>query len=150
VQPMRSTYRTRSAVVVDLACALLAPPLISAPALFGTWHGAQPIRFVFVALGLILSIISVRLAYCAIHVEPSGIRIVNPTSSRSIDWREIDRFELGRWGLLPRNCLVRLLDGSSVGVWAISARNPNLVRHDSAAEASVAELNVRLGQARNE
>ena len=104
MQLKRSTYRTRSAVVIDLACALLAPLLISAPALFGTWHGAQPTRLVFVALGLILSIICVRIAYCAIHVEPSGIRIVNPTSSRSIEWQEIDRFELGRWGLLPRNC----------------------------------------------
>jgi hypothetical protein len=101
-------------------------------------------RLSFIVLGLVGCACALRCALCAIHIEPGGIRVVNPLSSRRIEWSEIDEFALGRWMVLPRNCIVRLADGSTQGVWAISARNPNLVRHDSAAEGLVAELNRRL------
>jgi hypothetical protein len=101
-------------------------------------------RIFFVALGVVGFGIALRCSLCAIRVEATGIRVVNPLSVRQINWSDILEFTLAPWKLLPRNCVIRLADGSSQGAWAISARNGALAKHDGAAERLVADLNDRL------
>jgi hypothetical protein len=105
-------------------------------------------RAFFIAFGVVGFVVSLRCALCAIRVEQAGVRVVNPWSSRRIKWSEIDEFTLARWKVLPRNCVIRMADGSTQGVWAISARNPLMAKHDTAAEGLVAELNQRLQRER--
>ncbi|MEO7398484.1 MAG: hypothetical protein ABIW84_07970 [Ilumatobacteraceae bacterium] len=101
-------------------------------------------RYFFVALGLAGFALGSRGAMSAIHVGPVGIRVINPWSSRLLDWCEIDEFTLARWTIFPRNCVIRLSDGSTQGVWGISSRNPLVSKHDKAAEGLIAQLNARL------
>ena len=101
-------------------------------------------QVLFILLGLVLAAFCLRVAASAVHIEASGVRIVNPLSVRRVVWSDIECFTLGRWGVLPRNCLVIVKGGSRTGAWAISARNPNTFQHDSAAERMVEELNQRL------
>jgi hypothetical protein len=101
-------------------------------------------KIFFVALGVVVFAFGLRCSSCAIHIEATGVRVVNPLAVRRIAWSDIREFTLARWKLLPRNCVIELADGSSQGVWAISARNPAVVRHDRAAEKLVADLNDRL------
>ena len=106
-------------------------------------------RLFFIGAGVVGFVVCLRGAACAIDVQSEGIRVVNPLRTRDVPWTDIQEFALGPWGILPRNCVIRLFrDGSAQGVWAISARNPNLFTHDSAAEGLVAGLNERLHRQR--
>jgi hypothetical protein len=140
----RRVYRSRAGAIIALVCAFLSPVAISLPALLSPGRMNTVAQAFFVALGLVLAVLFLRAAVSAVRIEASGVRVVNPLSVRRYSWADIECFTLGRWGLLPRNCLVNLRGGSRIGVWAISARNPNFFRHDSAAEGMVAELNQRL------
>jgi hypothetical protein len=150
----RRAYRSREGAIVLLIVAALAPLAISLPALLAVLRHTSPasslVETLFVLLGLALCALCIRCAACAVHVDADGIRVVNPLSTRRARWDEIHSFELARWGLLPRNCVVRLVDGSRIGVWAISARNPNFFEHDRAAEGLVADLNALLSSENRE
>ena len=141
-------FRSREAAVIQVGVAILSPVAISLPALFASTSGPNTMssgtRIFFILLGVLGFGVGLRCALSAIHVEPGGVRVVNPFSSRRIAWADIERFTLDRWGLLPRNCVILLEDGSRQGVWAISARNPNFFRRDRAAEGLVTQLNERL------
>lgn len=125
--------------------------LVALPAVLTPTNGphpmSQPTRVTFVAIGLILFILGLRGAACALYTEPSGIRVVNPIAVRRYTWDQIVRFELGRWGPLPRNGVIQLADGSRAGIWAISARNPAFFKTDAKAEEMITELNGLLAQA---
>jgi RHS repeat-associated protein len=149
----RRVYRSRGAARIQAVSAFVALVAISLPALLAKTSGPHTMsagtRIFFIVLGAVLCCFALRCALCAIHVEPTGIRVVNPLSTRRINWLDISEFTLARWRLLPRNCVIRLADGSSQGVWAISARNPAVARHDGAAEGLIAELNELLRQAKS-
>ena len=147
-------YRSREAALIQGAVAVLFPIGVSLPALLASTSGPDTMspgmRVFLIALGVVGSAVTLRSALCAIHVESAGIRVVNPWSSRRIKWSEIDEFTLARSEILPRNCVIRLTDGSTQGVWAISARNPLVAKHDTAAEGLVRELNERLRRERGD
>lgn len=143
----RRVYRSREGAIISLVCAFLSPVGISLLALLSPGRMSAASQALFIALGLVLAAFFLRAAVSAVRIEASGVRVVNPLSVRRFSSSDIECFTLGRWGLLPRNCLVILRGGSRIGVWAISARNPNFFKHDSAAEGRVAELNQRLKEA---
>ena len=141
----RRVYRSREAALIQAGVAVASPIGISLPALLASTSGPHTMspgmKVFFIAVGVVGFLFGLRGALCAIHIEPNGIRVVNPLRSRRITWPAIDAFTLARWGILPRNCVIRLTDGSTQGVWAISARSPLVARHDRAAEGLVAQLN---------
>jgi Bacterial PH domain len=150
----RRVYRSREAAWIQLIVGIAFLIAVSLPALLASTSGPNNMstlsRLGFIAVGLVGCGASLRCAWCSIRIESDGIRVVNPWKSRRLRWVEIAEFRLGRWGVLPRNCLIRLTDETTQGVWAISARNPNFFKHDSAAEGLVAELNERLRRSRSE
>jgi len=144
----RTVYRTRTAVIASAGCAFVAPLAISAPAFVRLLRSndvtSAVIPLFFVISGILLCGVGIRCATCALRVVSDGVEVINPMSRTRLSWGDIERFELGRWGLLPRNGIVRMKGGGSLGIWAISARNPVFVRHDADAEGMIGELNELL------
>jgi hypothetical protein len=105
-------------------------------------------RAFFIGLGVFGFVLAIRLAACRIVLSEEGIRVINPLRAYRLRWDEVCNFRLGRWGVLPRNGIAELVDGTSLGIWSISARNPNFAPKDSAAEGLVKRLNAELDRRR--
>jgi hypothetical protein len=143
-----ASYRTRSAVVVQYGASVLAVLFISLPALVSTLNGTfgdgSAAGAFFVALGLVMAVLAWRGARSEVVANDDGVVIVNPLRRHVVPWSAVSAFRLGRWGLLPRQGMVELRDGSHIAMWAISARNPNVYAGDPRAERMVSELAERL------
>jgi hypothetical protein len=83
----------------------------------------------------------VRLARTGVEIAPEGVRVVNPFSTRTFTWNEIERFDYE--GSFAR---LRLSSGRRVRCFGISG--PNFFVRDPAkrAEGLVAELNAEVEQ----
>ena len=101
-------------------------------------------RLVVLIVGFIWLPVGFRCAASSIIATTNGIRVVNPWSTQSLRWDEVETFCLGRWGILPRNCIVMLRDGRTVGVFGIAARNPNIFKNDAKTDQIIDQLNVEL------
>jgi hypothetical protein len=55
-----------------------------------------------------------RLAFASITTSDEGIRVRNVFSSFSLKWREIQRFDVDRWKVLPGVCLIYTRDGRTL------------------------------------
>jgi uncharacterized membrane protein YraQ (UPF0718 family) len=64
-----------------------------------------------VLFGVVATFILARLLFAAIWVLPSGLRVANLFETFDLQWQDIERFEMGRWKILPRTCLIHLRDG---------------------------------------
>ena len=98
-----------------------------------------------VALGTAYTVLSLflcgRLLWAGIFTSSAGVHVTNILRSFDLRWEEIDRFEIGRWKVIQRACLIHLRDGETRFAAGIgeSANLPN-----GAAEAMVEELNAEL------
>lgn len=72
-----------------------------------------------------------------------GIRVINVFSTTDFSWGEIRGFEIGRSGLFPLVCLIRIDDGSTKHAFGIQERTnfPN-----GSAERVTEELNAELAR----
>ncbi|MDQ3724685.1 MAG: hypothetical protein M3335_02140 [Actinomycetota bacterium] len=89
------------------------------------------------------SFLFARLFFAGIFTSPRGIRVANIFKSFDLRWDEIQRFEMGRWKVIPRTCLIHLRDGRikhAAGVEE-SANFPS-----GSAEKMVEELNDELSR----
>lgn len=94
-----------------------------------------------------------RLLRMGVQVEPEGVIIRNAIGTRRLLWNEVDRFELGRFGLLKkgtqaaarlRDGRVVRIDGSPFDIGA-ATRFRDLIRGQNlAAEHLVDQLNREL------
>ena len=137
-------YRRKSASLIQVGAGLASLGAITLPALIGP--GGFVFRAIFVPFGIFLATVAFRGAYAYVRADDTGVRVVNLWDARELRWDEIDRFVLRRKGILPRQGVVCLHDGSSFGTWAISGKNPGLHPHDPVAEGMVAALNQRLSR----
>jgi hypothetical protein len=141
------SYRTRSAVIGQYVCCVAAVLLIVVPALVDLLDARSDLSSataLFIALGLVIAVFAWRGGRSRVVASDAGVDIVNPWRRHVVAWSAIRTFRLGRWGLLPRQGIVELHDGSRIGMWAISARNPDTYASDPKAERIIEELSTRL------
>jgi hypothetical protein len=98
--------------------------------------------FVFVAVyfAVLLPII-VRFALSRVTASESGVHVANVFSSRKFLWEDIERFEIGSWGIFPYVCLIRLRNGRAEHAFGIQERT-NF--SDGSAKKMAGELNAEL------
>lgn len=89
--------------------------------------------------------ICIRFACARIAVLDNAILVANVFSSRSIRWRDIDRFQVGRWNLFPAVCLIYLSNGQVQHAFGIQERT-NFP--DGTAEGMAEDLNRELREHR--
>jgi PH (Pleckstrin Homology) domain-containing protein len=134
------TYRSRGQAVTIAVIAV-----ITAGVLIGMMLGARHRDvLVFEAVFLVaFLLICARAATAGVAVSERGIRVANVFSTTSLPWGTITRFEIGRSGLFPLVCIVRLSDGGTRRAFGIQERtnSPN-----GSAAAIVDELNAELSR----
>ncbi|HWI94451.1 MAG TPA: hypothetical protein VNS60_00105 [Solirubrobacterales bacterium] len=131
-------YRSNSQLAVGIVIAVVA----GAWAIGSLAGGDQTsLAIAGVLFGLMFVILGLRLAWAAIFSSSDGIRVANIFSSFDLSWHDIERFEIGRWKLLPYVCLIHLKDGKTTHAFGIeeSTQRPN-----GSAEQMANELNREL------
>jgi hypothetical protein len=105
----------------------------------------RTVVFILLIAFLILWVPSmIKLAYSGVFPGDEEVRIVNYLSSFDLKWTEIEKFEIGRWGMLPYVCRITLLSGERRHAIGIQERT-NFP--DGSGEKMVKELNLRVFEA---
>jgi hypothetical protein len=86
-----------------------------------------------------------RFARARAIASPDGLHVINLMGSFDLDWEEIDRFEIGRWKLLPAVCLIRLRNGETSHIYGIEE---NYFLSGESGRRMVDELNAELSEYR--
>jgi len=83
-----------------------------------------------------------------LSIEDRGVRVVNTRRAVLLRWDDIERFSLGRHGLLREVGVAELRDGRRVGIWGI--QGPNAVRRRStiSAQRLIGAMNSELDRRR--
>ena len=77
---------------------------------------------------------------------PEGLHVINLLTVFDLTWDEIDRFEIGRWKLLPAVCLIRLRNGETSHIFGIEE---NFYFPGESGRKLVDELNAELSEYRS-
>jgi hypothetical protein len=139
--PERRVYRSRVQLVVGVIWVLFINAvaigkIVSKP--------DQPSTVIVAALfSVTFTLLGGRAAWAGIFTSDQGIHVANVFSSFNLQWQEIDRFEIGRWKLLPYVCLIYTTDGQVKHAFGIeeSTNFPN-----GSAKQMVTELNQELAR----
>jgi hypothetical protein len=114
-----------------------------------SWQG-RLLDLVTVALCLALGLCLLRMG---VQVEPKGVIIRNAVGTQRLPWKEVDRFELRRFGRFKKGTLaaarlrdgqVLRIDGSPFDVLATTPLRDLIHGRNLAAEPLVDELNRAL------
>jgi hypothetical protein len=84
-----------------------------------------------------------------VWMEDRGVRIVNAGRTFMLDWDEIERFSLGRHGLLRKVGIAELRNGRRVAIWGIQGPNAARRRDEVAATRLIAAMNAELERRHN-
>lgn len=104
----------------------------------------SPSIIVLAALyGVVSTFVFSRLMWAGIFISPKGVHVANIFESFDLQWREIQRFELGRWKVIPRTCLIHLRDGRVKHAAGVE-ESVNFPKGD--AEKTVDDLNDQLSE----
>ena len=107
--------------------------------------GAASARVMAVTIGLIGgAYYLLRMRKVGVYGTATGIRVVNPFTSRSLSWDQIVRFRVGAHGMSPRMGIADLTGGDHVGLWAIQGPSRVVRRGNQEAEQAVEALNELL------
>lgn len=98
-----------------------------------------------VACLLVVLAIFARAAWSGISATDEGIHVANFFRSYSLKWTEIDRFDLGRYWLLPDVCLIYTTAGKRM---CASAVHEGAIPANGSGRAAVKELTRELAQER--
>lgn len=136
VQPRSRVYRSRHQLIV---CAVVGVVFwgIGFGMLFEVRRPVVPA--LLVGFLVIWPCISVRAALARVVPSREGVRVQNVFSTFEVGWAEVERFEMGRRGILPYVCVVHLRDGGRRSATGIQERT-NFP--DGSAEEMVAALNT--------
>jgi hypothetical protein len=93
--------------------------------------------------GTVSTFVFVRLLWAGIFTSSEGVHIANVFESFDLQWNEIQRFEMGRWKVIPRTCLIHLRDGRVKHAAGVE-ESVNFPKGD--AEKMVDDLNDQLSE----
>jgi hypothetical protein len=106
------TYRSREQLVVCVAAVVVVDAL-NLNAIHGGGQGTA-LLVGTVLFSILFTVAGLRAGLSSLTAREDGIRVSNAFSSFGLKWSEIERFEVGRWMLLPYVCLIRLKDGRTM------------------------------------
>lgn len=95
-----------------------------------------------IGFSIVFTIVGLRAGFSSLTATEDGIRVVNPFSTFSLRWNEIERFAIGRWKLLPTSCLIYLRDGRKMYAAGIQEARIG----DYSAAYMVDDLNAELAR----
>lgn len=143
----RKVFRTRSQSATIGFVLLIDIALGVEGAVRGRAHSTAG----FVLGGVVLLVLGIpiaRAALAAVIVTDLGVTVRNPFRTFAIAWGEIVAFELGRYKILGRVCLIRCRDGKVLPAFAIQGITGQPQRRTSViAKNMVDDLNQRRGRA---
>jgi hypothetical protein len=135
-------YRSRSQLIVGI----FAMVMFDLFAVATIAHNPHRLETIYLQSSIIIlsTIIFGRLAWAAVTIKDERLQVANIFSSFNLQWDQIERFELGRSGILPSVCRIRLKDGRTRSALGISESNYSAMRGRGAAGQMVEELNHEL------
>lgn len=135
-------YRSRLQVIFGWLCAVMTVGLSAMVLVLPTarHHGGYVLAPIF----LLFATGCVRFARCGVHVTPTGVRVTNMLSSKSLAWQDIEGFELSRFGA----SVVRLKGGGVVAIVGIEQTNIAglLKRKNTPERRMIDQLNALLAE----
>jgi hypothetical protein len=134
-------YRTRSQLIGGIVIIAVANLIALEKVLSNLDH--PPTIYIGILFSVIFSTVGGRLAWSAVFTSPDGIHVANFVSSFDLRWEEIEKFDIGRWKLLPYVCLIHTKNGDVKHAFGIeeSTQRPN-----GSAEEMAEELNRELAK----
>jgi hypothetical protein len=134
------TYRSQSQMVVCVAAVVVVDALNLNVMLSGSQGPALLVGMIL--FSILYTIFGLKAGFAYLKTTPEGIRVSNVFQSFSLRWGEIERFEIGRWQLLPYVCLIHFKGGRTMHASGIQESRWG---HGSA-EGMVTDLNAELAQ----
>jgi hypothetical protein len=136
------TYRTRSQSVAASVTGLIGVAIGIGMILEARYAEVWITGMVIVVL---IAAYSARVASARISTSSNGIHVVNVFSSSRLAWDQIDKFDIGRSGIIPLVCRIHLRDGTTIHAFGIQERTnfPN-GSAQGMANALNQELHARL------
>lgn len=108
--------------------------------------GGDEYRWLFTGFLLVLMLWAMRLARARVVASSSGVLIINPLRTHSVEWADVSQFEVAA----PAAFLV-CVDGHRIRMWGIQARNPFTSPAPTARVATeVANLAAYMREAKTE
>jgi hypothetical protein len=107
------------------------------------WGGNTFVLVLGIGGGIVNAFVCLRLAFARIESSEHGIHVANVFTGVNLTWKQIDRFSIGRWALLPYVCLIHLRDGT---VQHATGIEENTSFANGSAEEIVEELNDELAR----
>jgi hypothetical protein len=134
------TYRSQSQLMICVAAVVVFNAINCKEVLEGVDGPAALILRVAFAVGY--TMFGLKAGFSYLRATPEGVRVSNVFQSFSLRWSEIERFEIGRWQLLPYVCLIRLKGGRTMHAGGIQESRWG----QGSAEGMVTDLNAELAQ----
>jgi hypothetical protein len=83
-----------------------------------------------------------------VWIVEDGVKVINTGRSFLIPWDDIERFSMGRRGLVRKVGIAELHDGRRIAMWGIQGPNAATRRSDVAAARLIAAMNAELERRR--
>lgn len=84
-----------------------------------------------------------RIASSAAILHRQQLEVLNPFERQTVEWKEVRRFTIGRYGPFPEMGFVELQDGRAIHIWGIQSKNP-VFTNDKDAKVLIDQLNEEL------
>jgi len=113
----RRVYRSRSQWIAGIV-GLVVYGLIEVGTIAHTRHSTENVLLQGIVLLFIIFICG-KLICLTVVSRDEGLHVVNMFSTFDLGWNQIDRFEVGRSGILPGVCRIYMKDGeirSGIGI----------------------------------
>jgi Bacterial PH domain len=101
------------------------------------------------AFGTCICAISSRLALAGVFVQNTGIRVRNLFNAFTLRWDEIEKFNIGRSGVLGAVCRIHTHDGKTLRAFGIQESHLATVGSSHPAVEIAEALNQELAEAQN-
>jgi len=105
-------------------------------------------KVVWAVFGLCICAISVRLALAAVFVDTAGIRVRNLFNGFALAWKDIEKFDIGRSGMLGAVCRIHTADGRTFHAFGIQESHVAAIGSRHPAQELAGALNDELRAAR--
>jgi hypothetical protein len=140
-----TTYRSTGQAWAGAALAVLFGFIAVASAIYSPSTGGKVVWAVF---GFCICAISIRLALAGVVVNTAGITVRNLFSQFSLGWEEIERFDIGRSGVLGAVCRIHTRDGRTLRAFGIQESHVAAVGSKHPASELADALNEELRTSR--
>jgi Bacterial PH domain len=111
-----NTYRSAGQVWAGAAMTIAFGFIALASVIYAPSTGGKVVWAVF---GLCVCAVSIRLALAGVSVDAAGVRVRNLFNDFTLNWEEIEKFDVGRSGVLGAVCRIHTTDGRTLRAFGI-------------------------------